>query len=540
MPSRLTAPGMLFACILIVIYFLGSYAAFHTNYTWDTEQEQKILYANLDAVSGMIHGNRAGSRALLDSSDKYYGIGFHAPAYWIQRALHKPVAAVLRVDRYAAFLLTKQWLVFSTFFLSGGIVFLLSRMIIGDGMFARLVMLSYLLWPYLFGQSLVDVKDVPFLVAWLGCTWLSLVVANSMIKRRRIRLVSILCLAILSGWLISIRVTGILISIQYVVTLALVWRYREDRGAPIVVAAGRIALPSLAFLIVLATFVFISYPVFWIDPLHAWHAVAFMSHHPTGLWIPTLTLGKLVYGGGLPAFYIPAWLIVKLPSIVLVGICAAPFAAYRLDRRLEAGSACTFNTLLLTSLGLPTLLVMTHVVLYNELRQVLFLMPLYFIVGILSLGILSRPIARAGLIMTIGLFAIDNLAAFPYQYIWFNEVARQFSPEKYFVTDYWGLSAKNLTAQLPHLYHGAMPECIFADSDIIYRGGVAEGICLKNLDNAVAPSPRPFVAMSYTREGVISYLDNSCTVIGAENVRLFLANGDLLGTIPLSQIHLCK
>lgn len=514
------AARILFWLVLVLTYGFGSFAALKSDYSFDTVTEQKTLRMNLAAVSGLLHGDHRPYDALVDYHDRYYGIGFHAPAYCVQKLLYKPVARWMKVSEGDALLLVKQWVSFSLFFVSTFLIFSLMRRFTGDDDFARLAALGHLLWPYLLGQSLVNVKDAPFLCGWLLCTWLSLRLLDALAQGRPAGRGLMILLALGTGWLISVRVAGILIFVQYALLLL---RARKLSASPRGFVALLRAVHGLLFLFVTAGFVFLSYPMLWSNPLRVVEAMFYMSHHPIGYFgYTTLTYGVPMPAEKLPAIYIPAWLSVKLPLAIILGCLALPVTLARLGGRDE-----TARSLLLGLLGtvilIPLLMVAFRVTLYNELRQLMFLMPLYFLLGLVSLYCISARLARGLAFVAVCVFVIDNFMAFPYQYVWFNEIARRFQVERYFETDYWGSSGIPLVSRLVGSYRSRPTACLYVDADLFYRRFIPDGLseCIKFTGDIQSSSLRPYLMADYTRRGVPA-LSQGCTVVDREGIRLFL------------------
>lgn len=510
---------ILFWLVLVLAYGFGSFAALKSDFSFDTETEQKTLRMNFAAVSGLLHGDRQSYAALVDYHDRYYGVGFHAPAYCAQRLLYKPVARWMNVPEADALLLVKQWVSFSLFFASTFLILSLMRRFTGDDNFARLAALGYLLWPYLFGQSLVNVKDAPFMCGWLLCTWLTLPLLDALAQGRPIKRGSMILLALATGWLISVRVAGVLVFVQHALLL---FPVRKFPARPPGFATLLRTLHVPLFLGVIAAFVFLAYPMLWSNPLRVFDAMLYMSRHPIGYFgYTTLTFGVPMPAGDLPASYIPAWLSVKLPLPVILGCLTLPVVIARCGRD-EAGQGL-LRVLFVTVILIPLLMAVFGVTLYNEVRQLMFLMPLYFLLGLVSLHAMSARLARLLAFVAVCIFVVDNFMAFPYQYVWFNEVARQFRVERYFETDYWGSSGKPLARILVDNYRTHPVACTYADGDLLNRAFIPSGVidCIKFPDDAQPSSPRPYLLADYTRRGLPD-LPPHCAEVDREGLRLFL------------------
>ena len=191
-----------------------------------------------------------------------------------------------------------------------------------DALIASLGMVAYLLWPYLLGHGLMNVKDIPFLFAWLLCSNLALLVLISIEEGERSHTFKkyIIWLGIATGWLISIRVLGVLIFIQYFVLLGIYFFLSRNQAN----IFKCISLTSiLLFIGVFTLTLFLLYPILWHNPLEFLNAIQYMSHHP---WQgETLTNGQLLAPKNQTYFYILMWLLVKLPIITILGLVLTPF-----------------------------------------------------------------------------------------------------------------------------------------------------------------------------------------------------------------------
>lgn len=521
-----------FIAALLLVYLLGSYAALKSPIVQDTEQEQNNLRVNLMAVSGLIHDDISAYMSLQDYKDKYYGIGFDVPAYPIQTLLYRPVAQTLHVDHETAFLLVKHWLSFNLFFASGILVLLLFHRILSDAAVARSASLAYLLWPFLLGHSVCNVKDIPFLFAWLLCTWIGFKLMLDACAGKPPARKFLLALGICTGWLISIRIAGILIFFQYALMAACTWRICRLRGKLISLPAGDLALCLGACV----AFVMLAYPVFWVDLREFFVAIQYMGHHP----MANMGVCSLVYGTCLPIagaspLYLPAWLSVKLPLTIIAGILLLPFMLRKMAKSgaaegWKAGHhALAFAFILatfLTALLIPALLIVRRAILYHDLRHVLFLLPLFYLCGVVGLYWLSRRLAVILLTLAIVTFSADNILSFPYQYIWFNEATRFSKIDENFDTDYWGSAAENAYARLLRYARSQPPvQCLYGDHEVLFRHVRPDTFsCVKLVGELTTNAPRPFLIIALSNQ---IRPPHGCIQVDSEKSRLLLATEPL-------------
>jgi len=162
--------------------------------------------------------------------------------------------------------------------------------------------------------------------------------------------------------------------------------------------------------------------------------------------VGTNTFGTLMYSKNLPATYIPIWLSVKLPLLIIMGIFFLPFTEKKIFNNTK--NSIFFGTILLTSILIPLILIFTKVHLYDEVRQVMFLIPFLFILGLISFYFFSKKLFYIFGVFTILIFVIENIKINPYQYVWFNLPSRYIDLTNKFELEYQGLSGRELANYL--------------------------------------------------------------------------------------------
>ena len=426
---------------LFIFTLVGVWASIHVGIAADDWPEYVTLQMNLAAILGLWSGDFAPYQALIDFGDRYYGMGFH----FFSNALADVVNWFLP-DTYPYSPLASKMIfwhasILLAFVGSGILVRSILMKLTKDALIASLGMVAYLLWPYLLGHGLMNVKDIPFLFAWLLCSNFAFLVLISIEGGESSHTFKkyIIWLGIATGWLISIRVLGVLIFIQYFVLLGIYFFLSRNQSN----IFKCISLTSiLLFIGVFTLTLFLLYPILWHNPLEFLNAIQYMSHHP---WQgETLTNGQLLAPKNQTYFYILMWLLVKLPIITILGLILTPF--YLLKNSLEEQKSTAypqfgFNGIAYSLLLILLLLTFMKVGLYNELRQILFIFPLLFILGITALYYFNRKILIFLLILSIGSFAVDDIALYPYQYTYLNEVVRHLNIQDRFERDYFGISA---------------------------------------------------------------------------------------------------
>ena len=84
-------------------------------------------------------------------------------------------------------------------------------------------MLLYLLYPYLFGHAQFNEKDIPFLSFWIINTYISLTIVESLFLEEKIKNNKVILLSFLTAFLIGIRTVGLLICLQYLLSMIILF-----------------------------------------------------------------------------------------------------------------------------------------------------------------------------------------------------------------------------------------------------------------------------------------------------------------------------
>ena len=145
----------------------------------------------------------------------------------------------------------------------------------------------------------------------------------------------------------------------------------------------------------------------------------------------------------LPATYLPIWFFFKTPLIILGGL----ILYFKIDHQIEKKPLehIIILSLVLSVLTILILLILFKVNLYDEIRQVMFLMPLIFIASLSLLHLFSKKIANISISLFIIYFFFQNMNIYPYNYIWINNLSHATKVQDVFELDYWGASTKNIS-----------------------------------------------------------------------------------------------
>jgi hypothetical protein len=341
---------------------------------------------------------------------------------------------------------------------------------IGGYWVAFLAALGLWLYPRYYGAIYDNSKDIPAAVTFTLVLWAALLLirqwGNQEHPQRYLRNSALV--GALLGLAAAIRVNALIWYAILAIYLAGWWlihgrrAWREERVRAEALkqgrAAGVIAALSLVIMVVL-------WPYLLLNPIvNLLHAVDVISRYP---W-PGLTLynGRLYTATNLPADYLFTWLVIG-SSLTLVAMAALGLGvvavtstqARRVDPRL-ALILIAFVAPLLTMLALRS-------VVYDGLRQVLFLVPLLILIGAYGLARVFGALARAdrvalkavaaGLgalaVLSYSLDVLTMRALSPYEYAYFSPLIGGIAgAQGKFDTEYWATCSKQSAEWLASHY----------------------------------------------------------------------------------------
>jgi len=166
-----------------------------------------------------------------------------------------------------------------------------------------------------------------------------------------------------------------------------------------------------------------------------------------------------MYSKNLPVTYLIIWLVVKLPLLILIGLVIVPFVEKKIFN--EKKKSIFFGSIFLSSFSIILLLIVKGVHLYDEIRQVMFLVPLIFIISLVSIFTFSKFFFNLFGALTVIFFIMENIIINPYQYVWFNLPSRYLDLTKNFELEYQGISGREISKFLVN--YKPQTSCILAN-----------------------------------------------------------------------------
>ena len=334
---------------------------------------------------------------------------------------------------------------------------LMGRLVSGSWLVACLALSLAYASPRLFGDSMNNPKDIPFGAGFMmGIYYLLLFVKHLPTVHWR----ALFWFMPAVGIAVGVRAGGLLLLPYLLFFAGLPFLFRKDLRWQL----GPRFLPKLALRLA-PPLALSALGGYWLGTLywpyaqldfwrHPWEALSVMTNYSVGIRI--LFGGEMVWSDNIPWNYLPEWLLISTPIVVLLGLVLSfgllVFPSGR--SRVELG-------LFLSLLWFAALFPIVYAIykksnLYDGMRHFLFIYPVFPVLAAWGWGLLLR--SGSGLLKFGGAVACLALMALPlyrmwtwhpYQYVYFNELSggieRAFSA---YETDYWMTSMRRSAAWL--------------------------------------------------------------------------------------------
>jgi hypothetical protein len=269
----------------------------------------------------------------------------------------------------------------------------------------------------------VWLRDITFLLFTVGLVWLWRRVPSAL----RLLLL-VLPAGILLGLTTSIRVLGPFAGL--IIAGYALWKAGKN---------GVILLAAYAVVALIA--MYLSWPYLWPAPLgHLVESVRIMSEYP---WRGQVLFNGVMYTSTeIPRSYLPELLGIQLTEPVwflfAAGLLVMFYESVQHVTRSRALLALTFVWFIAPLLGF----VVTRSPLYDNFRQVFFILPPVFLTAGIVFEKIRRPVLQAAIIGLLLLPGIaDGVHLHPYEYIYYNRfIGGVNGAFRKFELDYWGTS----------------------------------------------------------------------------------------------------
>ena len=445
-----------------------------------------------------------------DFGMNFYGIGFQVfsiPFSFILNLITSNIDFLSNTN----ILIGKHPAIIFLFIISGIYLKKIINFITHDKFFSEICSIFFLLYPYILGHSFFNTLDVPFMSVWLICTYYIIKISSLFLHTQMISNKHVIYLALLSGFLLSIRISGVLIFFEYLIFLIFTL---NNSGVSILIFIKNIYKKIILFFFVMSLLFISLHPNYWNDFSKIYYSIFYMGQHIQT--VCTLTLGMCMKAQNLPSSYIPIWLFFKLPILILFGLLTFPLIEKKIFSNKK--NIIILGSLLSSCIFIILSLIFFNVNLYDELRQILFLIPIIFIISMYFLFCFSRRISLVLISSFILFFLIQNIKIFPYNYIWLNNFSSLTKINNIFELDYWGVSTKNI-ANFIRSKNIQSGECIISNRNDGIKIFLKNNIFYKKLNELHKKNLRPFY-VALVERGLKKGLPNNCTNIHNESFKI--------------------
>ena len=366
------------------------------------------------------------------SHNRYYGVVFEVPLVLVER--------LLGLTDSRAIYLSRHLLTHLCFLAGGGGAAWLASRLFGSRWLALLALGLFVLHPRLYAHSFFNTKDIPFLVAFLGC----LALIHRAWQRGGVGAYALCGVGV--GVATNLRIMGGGLFVAVMVMRVVDWvragsraeRRQVGRTLGVFGLAGVLTLYAVS-------------PYLWGNPLELLDAIAVLSQHP---YRPSMLFqGEVIRWPDLPAHYILTWLAITTPpGVLLLSLIGAAGVLWRTlthPGELLRNTATRFEGLLVACVLLPVgAVIVLNANVQGGWRQMYFLyapLCLLAVAGLRRLvGVCRWPALRAGVygLAVAGLagVVIEMVGLHPYQHLYFNWLVDRRTPEYLrgqYSMDYW-------------------------------------------------------------------------------------------------------
>ncbi|HXH18246.1 MAG TPA: glycosyltransferase family 39 protein, partial [Chitinophagales bacterium] len=310
--------------------------------------------------------------------------------------------------------------------------------------FAALVLF---LTPRFAGHSLMNPKDLPFAFGYAFALFFLVRFLNQLPAPSWKTAAGLIAGIAIS---ISIRIGGILLFAYLSLFILLFWLYFSTlkKNTSFNGSALKQIAVKVIVIIILGYFIgLLFWPFGLIDPIeNPLAALARFSKYPAK--INQLFEGEQIRSHKLPWYYLPKYLVISNPILLLAGTVLFPVLFYWMKKTYKRGLALVVLFLFVFPVAY---IVIKKSTVYSGARHVLFVIPPMAVlaaVGWESLfQLLKSKLAKKAVAILMALLCANPLnwviAQHPYQYVYFNPATGGVKKAyKNYTSDYWMLSVK--------------------------------------------------------------------------------------------------
>ncbi len=280
-------------------------------------------------------------------------------------------------------------------------------------------------WPQFFGQSMNNPKDIPFALTYILTIYFLVKLVMELPRPfTRTWVMSAVCIALA----INIRVGGLLlIGMLFAFVIGTYILNAEKRKQIISTKSSGYLLKRMIFVALAGYFGGVLFWPYGLTAPFSNPLIALKEQTNFAMGIGLLFEGRLMMSNEIPWYYIPKWIMITIPLVVMVGAFAQCLLWYSARKKFD-------HTLVLL-IFFATLFPWTYAAynqspLYDGLRQFLFLLPLIAVLSALSWShymtvdklkffrYLFGLVFLTGLLFPLRFMFVNH----PNEYVYFNEI----------------------------------------------------------------------------------------------------------------------
>jgi hypothetical protein len=456
----------------------------------------------------------------------FYGIGFQffsIPLSFITNFITANIDSVSETN----ILISKHPTIVLMFIISGIYFKNIINLITNHKFFSEICAILFLSYPYILGHSFFNTLDVPFMSIWVICTYYIIKISSTFFITKKIFIKDVIYLGLLTGFLLSIRISGVLIFFEYLIFLI----FTVSNSDITIYNFIKITYQKIIlFLVFLSLLFIILHPNYWNDFAKIYYAILYMGQHIQT--VCTVTLGTCMKAQNLPSTYIPIWLFFKLPILILFGLVTFPIVEKKIF--LDKKNGVIIGSLIASCFLIILSLIFFNVNLYDEIRQILFVIPIIFIISLSFLFFFSKKISFLLISLFIIFFSIQNIKIFPYNYIWLNNFSSFTKVNNVFEADYWGVSTRNISNYI-NSKNIKSNECVISSRNEAIKIFTKKDLCFVNFKELHKKNLRPFYVVLIERT-LKKGIPNNCSEVHTENIKMNFTNEK----IDLAKVYKCN
>jgi tetratricopeptide (TPR) repeat protein len=287
------------------------------------------------------------------------------------------------------------------------------------------VILLFALSPTFLGHAQNNLKDIPFALSYIAAIFFTLRLNYSESKKQ---LWNILLLSASIAFSISIRPGGFLLISYLFLLLFLYFAIKYIKHGSFDSQSFRRKLTQTFIISITAWFSgLILWPYAQLNPItNVWKSYQVMTQFPTTLM--QLFEGKIEWSDFMPWYYLPKYMGITIPIVVIAGLMAFILLSKRIinkDNLLKYG-------FLIFSILFPVVFVIYEKSnLYGSWRHFLFIYPPIILIAAIGLSFVFKYLTNKYILITAALFSLllaihpirFMVSNHPYYYLYYNQLA---------------------------------------------------------------------------------------------------------------------